>query len=1379
MNAAKICLMALACWPFFAGAAPTASDLYDRAQALTLPAAPADSSGADLPARHNTAVKRAGAFALDADVPAGEVWRAVLEVDNTTELFINGQVVPDPSVMLPRPVRHTWMPANFYGTRPVNIAPYLHAGRNRIGLRGERDYVWLRGSIVMVSGKRVVLDSGTNWHWISRPGADWAAPDLPLQDLPLAAAAARARNQAQPDQPLAAPLTTLALRGPRGFKQVWAGRQPAADGLMELRNPDDLLLFFNAERDARLEVDIPAGVGARQPRLEWLLERYQDGAVQPAGNGECRDGVPAGHSLKYAVPLGRLPRGVYLFSASLFLDGELVDTLPPEPLAVIGGKLAMAPAAGTHIEDDLALELEDVVDFTRPDEARHPWMEIDATGRNPRKSAWTEEYVNLTTNALVVERGGLVYRETRPGYCAQFSYNVFFNHPGDWYLLTLEYPDDAERWIGVSCASAIHQRPRKAQTSDGISKCGPSVWTGGKYPNSGAMRKMHWLYRPDPGGHAVTVINLGKQTAPAAAARLLIQHVQGRLPELQVNPPAGDSVRRLGLLTERTAPGRGLDATFGVRREKGGPPRAAPDAIPAHAACACLLEYLETCEAYAEYLRFTGQNLHVMGAYQYHDANTGFVPARGRARLTEDLRDVLARVLEANDIKFYASVEFAYTTGLMEQAERARAATGSNPFVMVTQDGAPASAARGTAAKAGWNFAHPAVEKEMLRVADELALKFAGNRAFLGINWTAYFGGGWIPSWRAGDDPWNCSYDDATIAAFEQDTGIKLPAGAADSPERFRRRHEFLTAPDMRAQWMEWRCRKLADFFIKADAAIKGRRADLECVAGCYLSWHLPQWLQSGRPAGEYLMEWGWDPKLFCGQGVRVAPWLPAAALNRPSTHAEGYAWCWQGNAEQELYDAFHAGPRRSLMLHYPWWEVEGVAGQMPWREEWPRPYQSTMQANPAADFCRESFAQAMIGLDPDLCMFGFTDFGILTGYEADWRPFARVFRSLPPDEFIPWGGTGFQSNLAIRALRKDGRLYFYAVNPGYWPITGRIVLRGASAVRDLAAGLPVAVESAGDDVNLPLQLPPFGIAAFSADGAQAEIAGWAADRLDDTQTAHMRKIIARAQDMADLPGCAAALGETSYAGLLETIAIAQAALNAGEYARAWAWLTRGDFWTTVHQKREYVMHAELLGKKTMEVPRVPQPPSIDGRLDDAPWRQPAPAGGFVTADRQPAAPAWGTQVYACHDGRDLYLAFKCLDPQPGSATRGAAGERAVIGKGVDFVNFFIRPDLNGHEYFQFAANAGGGQFDQRCFGGAVEDDYAPDWTVKAGMDADGWVVEMRIPAAALKMTLTPGKVIGINFHRQVRGSLAPTASWSYQPGNWHDLDKLGTAQVN
>lgn len=1303
-----------------------------------------------------------GFFRREIVLPEGAIWEAVAEVGNMATLWINGKRVDDDTVVLPRPHQAG---GKMYQSLRVPLKAYLKPGKNVLGMyvmrHGYICDVYLRGSVVMESGERVLLDTGTDWTWSREAAEGWAAPGFDDSDWsPVPAAderdtTYRIMSRKSPEA-VALPATKF------HFSYRRQGELPCYDGRIKLRNPVDRKLFLNSAKPFALDVHLPGGLADAKPVLTWQVHKWngKDG-VETIADGKTEAFRARGNALVGSIDGGSLEPGVYVLTARLSGGDEVIEDREPEPF-VVTGKVRMQETAGDSWEQGMDLDLEDIIDFTDPDDP-HPWFETDRKGLIPRGPRWGTNFVHTVDEPLIVERNGLRYRVTRPVYTAQFSYKVEFEHPGDWYLMVLEYPDDAERWIGVSC-NASSRNSRHKGRADASSKCGPGIWTGGKYPVTGDMLEMKWIYRPDPGPHAINVMSLMKDTE-AAVSRLRIYHVKGPLPALNTGDRPVAEQRRFGMLTERTAPYRSgiynLFSSFEVLPSGAG--RTHTNAV--FETCIRLQTMQDAARHYAEYLRYAGQNLHVMGSWQYNDKNTCPQYITGDPRLHYNARQMLSRVLQANGIQFYASVEFRNTWG-MEQQE--------NPeWFFVPRDGTGGPIFVKGAGTGGYNFMHPHVEREMLRVARQLALAFTDMPHFLGINWTAYFGGSWIPSYRvSSDDPLHFGYGDFTIGLFETETGIRIPV-PADDPARYEKRYQYLTGPDMKARWQAWRAEKLAGFFRKVRRTIKSIRPDLEVVAGCYTSAdHIKEWQHQKVPLADYLGQWGWAPESFKDEkDLWLMPWLHANARHFPAFRNAEYAMAWQGNKDPRFYEPFASYDKRALMLCIGWHEVERIAANYPVRPGWPRPYQQTMMAQQREEFAMEAYTQAMIGMDPQMIMFGFTDVSPYIGVENMQQRFSRVLRRLPMERFERVLETGFDTDLAMRALRESDRYLFYVANPGYWPVAGQITVDNAGAVRNLVTGDAVELRNSAMEVALP----PFGLAAFYA-GADAGITAWKTDPVPEAELAHIRQILADAKTAAANPLAEGFLGAEDFAILKQGVAVAEDALKNQHVAKAWDTLTDAFFWTVAFQKIPEMKFADIVKPRAMKAVRYGRAPEIDGVLNDDIWKRTKAVDHFVTMNKEYSD--LKTWVRVARKNSRLCIAFECLDPEPDKirAVTEKEDEKRIWETKDDLVDFFIVPDEE--LYYQFAVNAGGVRFDQKCSVKGLRDyDYSPAWKSAVRRSDKGWTVEVEIDTReAFGKDIRDGDVWKVNFHRAFRLGQKPMSSWVYSP-SWHSQEHMGTVK--
>ena len=1306
-----------------------------------------------------------GCFRKEFVLPKGKVWRAVGEVSRSSKLILNGHPVP--------------VVDTFQQMGPVDLARYLMPGEENVLClfaqqsrtdRGE-PMVYFQGKAIMTDGTVVSLDADASWRGIGPAKEGWTELELDTSSWQRAT--------------LATPSLAYAKR-----------RWPVYDGRLLLENPgNDPKLYFDSAKPVQVSVRVPEGLQDDRAVVAWVLRRVErEDERLEVGRGVVQKGQLRRdeRSVVYMIDLGKRDIGVYTLEAEMEIDGKVVERRFEEPLVVVG-RLPMREVAGDSYEEGMDLELEDVIDFTDPADP-HRWVEAK-THRQPYK-----EPAEAVETPRIVRKEELVYREVTDDRArALFSYRFEFRQPFSWYLMVLEYPNDAERWTGVSVTSATRdcrERPpipfRTRYTHNYSSEDGPSLVTGGKYPLDGKMHEMRWLHWADPEIHTLDIVNL-KPGLRAAAARVWIYRVK-ELPALSIET-TGE--RFFGIHMERA---RSLGRTFsdadGLEAYQNRYDKLGYDMVARFTQR--LRWYFDACRNYTAYLRFTGQNLHVMGAFQYSEHNTAYTPPErmpGDGRLLQDIRGMALRFFEPNDIAMYSMVEYTchksirakYAVGDAEVAE------GADTVSFVTKDGK----------QGGWhaNPNHPAVEAGYLNVVADLAEKFAFSPAWKGIYYFIYIdGGGMGPGPCVKHNaPFDYDYSDATIAAFEADTGIRVPGDPQD-PKRFTKRYLFLTSDAMRDKWIDWRCRRPGTYLRKTLKVLHEHRRGLNVLYGYHLiGGTINYWLnESGKSYRDDFREMGMDPSVVRGEphmwfGRYIYPTGP---------HSGGRPYYWAQTVSPEAI-AYYDNPRNRLVtLDTCWHELPtstpgwfngkgGVENIKP--SDWPTPRNVSRFISQAhGDNALESYTQALIGADPDILVFGMTDVNIINSREQQVREVAKVVTTLPKEKFEPVDRTtDFRHNLAIRALVKDGQTWLTVANPGYWPIRGQVVLNGTTPVVRPCDGRAVATLSEEGNTVVPVALRPYGMAAFRAQGS-TKVVSWDNEPLSDGDLAHMKWIIA---DMGRLiPNRATALAITLkdrefVRGQLKR---GSDLLAAGQYAAAWSELTHWRLWTL----REILLQAgtfsaRLPGRPQIDLDPKQRPelkvlstsgpaPTVDGKLDDEAWQNAPPSYRFLSMASGRAykgMPLVDTSVQACRDEKNLYLALRMADPDVSALRKTASAENPVqvLRKYDDTVVMFLCP--RGKRVQQFATNAGG----VRYFAASGEWGVSKDnllqrpWDLATGVEDGEWTVEAAIPFASLEVSPPkPGEQWRANFLRRFREFLTPESYWA-RVGSWSDVEHYGT----
>jgi Beta-agarase/YXIM esterase-like, galactose-binding domain-like/Carbohydrate family 9 binding domain-like len=195
--------------------------------------------------------------------------------------------------------------------------------------------------------------------------------------------------------------------------------------------------------------------------------------------------------------------------------------------------------------------------------------------------------------------------------------------------------------------------------------------------------------------------------------------------------------------------------------------------------------------------------------------------------------------------------------------------------------------------------------------------------------------------------------------------------------------------------------------------------------------------------------------------------------------------------------------------------------------------------------------------------------------------------------------------------------------------------------------------------------------------------------------------------------------------------------------------------------------------------------PILDGKLDDAIWAKAGKVTEFYNYKQPGVAARQKTHVYMLHDAENLYLGFRCHEPDMANLKATATGIDAAVW-GDDNVEFFLNTSNDEFNFYQFAFNAAGGRFDMRCAGAndsggnifAVDYDkkkvrdqkWNGDWSVKTSRHADRWEAEVVVP---LKTIGRDSDLWGVHFARSRKAGKPETSTWKVI-GMFHTPHKFG-----
>ncbi len=163
---------------------------------------------------------------------------------------------------------------------------------------------------------------------------------------------------------------------------------------------------------------------------------------------------------------------------------------------------------------------------------------------------------------------------------------------------------------------------------------------------------------------------------------------------------------------------------------------------------------------------------------------------------------------------------------------------------------------------------------------------------------------------------------------------------------------------------------------------------------------------------------------------------------------------------------------------------------------------------------------------------------------------------------------------------------------------------------------------------------------------------------------------------------------------------------------------------------------------RQLHAPMLTTPPEIDGLLDDECWRLACHIPEFVYESGQPASIR--TQAWLARDEKNLYVAFCCAEPDPGSMVLKQK-ERDVSVWRDDSVEVFIDGNHDHDSFKQIIVSALGVEADISYLAGQGD----LKWNCRglrsaASIAEQEWFVEMSIPL--LEVASKP--VVGLNLQR-------------------------------
>jgi hypothetical protein len=215
--------------------------------------------------------------------------------------------------------------------------------------------------------------------------------------------------------------------------------------------------------------------------------------------------------------------------------------------------------------------------------------------------------------------------------------------------------------------------------------------------------------------------------------------------------------------------------------------------------------------------------------------------------------------------------------------------------------------------------------------------------------------------------------------------------------------------------------------------------------------------------------------------------------------------------------------------------------------------------------------------------------------------------------------------------------------------------------------------------------------------------------------------------------------------------------------------------------------------EKKLTVRKTAAPITVDGKLDEAGWKQAmADTGAFYTTDGKPLPPTEKVEAGMMWDDTHLYLAFQVADADlrtPYTARDSTLWSGGKSGSS-DVMEFFFDPDGDGLDYLELQVSPAGVIFDARFtsyrepawktaaqFNMDVQAKAVTDGSLNDPSPDKGYTIEVAIPwkdLPGLGAAPAAGRKFTANFFR-LSNSGTWAAVWSPVGNDFHDLTLAGT----
>ncbi|MEY2921952.1 MAG: hypothetical protein RL108_574, partial [Bacteroidota bacterium] len=174
--------------------------------------------------------------------------------------------------------------------------------------------------------------------------------------------------------------------------------------------------------------------------------------------------------------------------------------------------------------------------------------------------------------------------------------------------------------------------------------------------------------------------------------------------------------------------------------------------------------------------------------------------------------------------------------------------------------------------------------------------------------------------------------------------------------------------------------------------------------------------------------------------------------------------------------------------------------------------------------------------------------------------------------------------------------------------------------------------------------------------------------------------------------------------------------------------------------------------KKTLHTQFCNEKINVDGKLTEAIWAKADIAKDFLMINPdngKPEPKERRTEVKVVYDNDAIYIGATLYDNEPSKIRKELASRDSDAS--ADIFGVFINGYNDSQQEARFAVSAAGVQTDAMYTSNGNQDlSWNAIWDSHVEITNYGWVVEMKIPYAALRFSSEKKQTWGLNFYRDI-----------------------------